>query len=82
MPSTPRGDYLVLGLDGEKRLVPCDLDDFAGSARIVMNDYLAIDGKVYKVIASKQAGGIALALRPRTCRWPGCSCLGQSGTVG
>lgn len=60
----PRGDYLVLGLDGEKTLRPCDLDEYAGSARIVMNEYLAINDMAYQVKATKQPGGVSLKLVP------------------
>lgn len=63
-PDLPRGDYLVLGLDGEKSLLPCDLDEYAGSARVVLNEYLAVNDCLYKVKADKQAQGVHLELVP------------------
>ena len=62
----PRGDYLVLGLDGETHLLPCDLQDTAGSARVILNDYLAIDDQVYQVSAERFAEGIHLDLEAAT----------------
>jgi hypothetical protein len=58
----PRGDYLVLGLGGESRLQPCDLQDDVGSARFVLTEYLAIDEQVYQVRAEKVADGVHLEL--------------------
>jgi hypothetical protein len=63
-PDLPRGDYLVLGLDGEEGLLPCDLDEYAGSARVVLNEYLAVNDRAYQVKADKQAQGIHLELVP------------------
>ena len=60
----PRGDYLLLGLDGESRLQPCDLDANRGSARLVLTEYVAIDTQVYQVQAEKLADGVNLSLVP------------------
>ena len=60
----PRGDYLLLGLDGETRLQPCDLDETRGSARLVLTEYVAIDTQVYQVRAEKMADGVSLSLVP------------------
>lgn len=60
----PRGDYLVLALDGEPELLPCDLKDEVGSLRLVLNDYLAIDDRVYRIEASRQPEGVRLVLVP------------------
>lgn len=62
--SFPRGDYLLLGLGGEPRLQPCDLQDDAGSARFVLTEYLVIDEDVYQVQAEKGADGVRLELVP------------------
>lgn len=58
------GDILVLGLDGETTLQPCDLDEHHSSARFVMKEYLTIDGAVYRVEASKESGGVRIQLLP------------------
>lgn len=62
----PRGDYLVLGLDGEPRLQPCDLDENRGSVRLVLTEYAAIGTQVYQVQAEKLADGVYVQLLPAT----------------
>lgn len=60
----PRGDYLLLGLDRESQLQPCDLDASKGSARLVLNEYVSLDAQVYQVRTAKLPDGVWLDLVP------------------
>ncbi|KPK83085.1 MAG: hypothetical protein AMJ81_08540 [Phycisphaerae bacterium SM23_33] len=60
----PRGDYLVLGIDGEKSLLPNDAMARGGSARGVLTEHLVLDSGAYRVKAGQSARGVRLDLLP------------------
>jgi len=60
----PRGDYLILGIDGEKSLRPGDSYGRGGSARGILTEHLVLNSGVYEVQAEQTAGGVRLELLP------------------
>lgn len=62
---SPKGDYLVLGVDGEETLIP-GTGSFGsgGSARCILNQYLATDFGTYEFTAAEDADGVTVRLEP------------------
>ena len=62
----PRGDYLLLAIDGEDRIAPGSIAGLGrdGTARGILTDYLVLDGGTYRVRAQQLAGGVKLELVP------------------
>ena len=60
----PRGDYLMLAIDGEEVLRPADSWGRRGSARGVLTEYLVLDSGIYKVQAEQSDRGVRLELVP------------------
>ena len=61
----PRGDYLLLGIDGEQGILPpTSADGTGGSARGILTEYLVLDSGTYKVQVSQSDDGAKLTLTP------------------
>jgi len=60
-----RGDYLVLGIDGEKALIPGErFLRQGGSAHGILTDYLVLNSGIYRVQAEQFEEGVRLELIP------------------
>ena len=61
----PRGDYLLLGIDGEQDILPpTSSNGTGGSARGILTEYLVLDSGTYKVQVSQSDAGANLTLTP------------------
>ncbi|HUW85181.1 MAG TPA: carboxypeptidase regulatory-like domain-containing protein [Phycisphaerae bacterium] len=61
----PRGDYLVLAIEGEQRLIPGRNSlGGGGSARGILTRHLVLNSGVYEVKAEQTAGGVKMEFVP------------------
>lgn len=79
-----RGDFIVLGLDGESQLVPGDPNGWpgeGGSARMLCTQYVVLDSGIHEVQAEQNEQGVRLELTPAHVP-TGIIDLGQVPAVG
>ncbi len=61
----PRGDYLLLDIDGEQGILPPDsADGTGGSAKGILTEYLVLDSGTYRVQVEQSDAGATLTLTP------------------